>query len=453
MIVPTTLGSLGDVNYFLAEYVPAPIGNAYASAINQLHNNLTLPATAGLYDQVTQAQANLIAWAKKGFYDPDTKQTYYMSLKMVEFSNLIVASLNTAGIPLAAGATDAQKTAALQHWQSFAPLGVSQILAGASAVDLDSHTLQSFVELEYVKRGNDYIASNLINLQRALSTTQGVLDTLQIIQGISNQITVMLPQDFAFPPSTLAQIPYNLTMSQLGMAGGANLQAALLKDASAAGVPAREIPGLITNLTQDRFGDLTLSKISSTNLAKLGNMTNLAQALQADANANIPAYQKLYRLLASAHFSQIFPVATPTATAAAQLFVAAQSLYSQVGYLEQQGLSRNSVNSLPYFLRQIAENIGGYVTAGGASGGPLGNINDWILDNQNKRVGDPLAQKAGSIQSMLTQAIQTAQNLNDSQKQNVSQYLMFFNQFYKSASDVLQQVTQMAQRMAQLISR
>lgn len=75
----------------------------------------------------------------------------------------------------------------------------------------------------------------------------------------------------------------------------------------------------------------------------------------------------------------------------------------------------------------------------------LGMLQKWILDSAGA--------STGVYQQHMTFAITAGQNLNDQQKQNVQNFLFIFEEYYKSASAVLQQITQIIQRMGQNISR
>lgn len=77
----------------------------------------------------------------------------------------------------------------------------------------------------------------------------------------------------------------------------------------------------------------------------------------------------------------------------------------------------------------------------------------WVLDNYDALTGTTGSASAGKIQQNLTNAITAGQSLNDTQKQTVQQYLFLFEEYYKSASSVLQAISQLISKMAQSISR
>lgn len=77
----------------------------------------------------------------------------------------------------------------------------------------------------------------------------------------------------------------------------------------------------------------------------------------------------------------------------------------------------------------------------------------WMIDSYNQRTNAINASQAGQIQQNLTFAITTAQSTNTSQQNSVRQFLYVFEEYYKSASAILQQLTDMINRMAQGIAR
>lgn len=73
----------------------------------------------------------------------------------------------------------------------------------------------------------------------------------------------------------------------------------------------------------------------------------------------------------------------------------------------------------------------------------------WLLDNY----GSSSTVNAGTIQQGITFAITSGQSLNDQQKESVRRFLFIFEEYYKAAAAILQQMTQMIERMAQGIAR
>lgn len=79
-------------------------------------------------------------------------------------------------------------------------------------------------------------------------------------------------------------------------------------------------------------------------------------------------------------------------------------------------------------------------------------IQKWLVDRYDLR-GTADAAKAGLYQQNITTAIAAGQSINTSQQEKVRNFLYIFQEYYKSASAVLQQLTQIIQRMGQGINR
>lgn len=76
----------------------------------------------------------------------------------------------------------------------------------------------------------------------------------------------------------------------------------------------------------------------------------------------------------------------------------------------------------------------------------------WVEDNYSALTGSA-STSAGQIQQRLTFAITAGQSLNDTQKETVRRYLFLFEEYYKSASAVLQKISQIIEKMAQNTAR
>lgn len=81
-----------------------------------------------------------------------------------------------------------------------------------------------------------------------------------------------------------------------------------------------------------------------------------------------------------------------------------------------------------------------------------GNFESWILDKYNLTTTADTAQ-AGAIQANITFAITAAESLNDTQKEEVRRYLFVFEEYYKSASAILNAINKIIEKIAQNIAR
>lgn len=107
-------------------------------------------------------------------------------------------------------------------------------------------------------------------------------------------------------------------------------------------------------------------------------------------------------------------------------------------------------------LKDLSDNLktsnGQAITSGTSLADAYNGINNWLLDNYGL-TNSPNSNKPGTNQQHLTFAITAGQSTNDTQKQQVTRFLYVFEEYYKSASAVLQQLTQILERIAQAIAR
>lgn len=108
---------------------------------------------------------------------------------------------------------------------------------------------------------------------------------------------------------------------------------------------------------------------------------------------------------------------------------------------------REDSNSLLAKLRMVLQDIndtGAATTEAGAQ--------DWVIDNYNATASVGVI-SAGGMQQHITNAITAGQSLNTTQTESVRNFLYLFEEYYKSASAVLQAITQIIQKMADAIAR
>lgn len=475
-----TIDGIGTVPSNAAEYTSGAVLKKYLDNVAILkeifakRGTVANPGTlqASDYDDALIAMNNLKNLALNGVTDGNPPLTFYLTAEMGIDLDLLFKSLQAAGITINNPITNAaDKVTLLGDWQSLAGFGVQAIVNAAASVSTNStRTLQSMVELEYVKAGNDLISTKLSDLESSLQTTQGILDQMAIVQGISNQIAVTNRGDFAFPPKSDNQIPSTAV---------AGLQAAFNKIAS--GQPASPssifhemrtfTAAYATDVATAQANALANNTSLSTELAKLTGASKIMNDILSfdwgstaskGANAQsliIQKYTQIYQIMASAQFRQVFPIAAPTDTAATELIAAKQKLYQDLVNLEK--ISSNNTRSvegtLANFVYHVTLDISnafkGIDMTTAAPQQLKSAVSVWILDNQNQKVSSTLANNTGQIQDRITQAITAAESLNNTEKQNVSDFQFMFQQFYTSASTVLQKVTQIIEKMAQKISQ
>lgn len=398
------------------------------TAANPIYNGNPPPLTAQDALNARDAILALDALATNGitqsanFADPNDmtqpQVTYYMTLAMGTTLDAVVKSLKAAGFT-----TTSYDLSALQTWQSLAGFGIESLIQAAVNAGGSSSTrsLQSMVELEYVTQANEVIFGNLSSLQTALSNTSSILGLLQIMQNIQNRITVSKPISGAF--STFSKYFAN------------RLQAATIS----LGTPG--VPKPVSQLSPQIYADIyktAANQYFGTPIVQ----TTLSRGTTTFSIVGINPISFQPITVATYH-----PSADEVNTAN-QIISAKQTLLKQIAKLEalNPAASRSVPNTLAFALNTLVTAIN-TTFAGLSLGSPAINkasaISAWIIDGRSD------VTNTGKIQSNITQAISSAQSLNDTQKQNVSQYMFLFEEFYKSASAILTQITQIIQKMAQ----
>jgi len=455
LINPNPLATTNLVPTNIVEYTGSAVISAYGTSMNiiqqvlngtyQSPSDISPPTTA--YDALTDAVKDLTKLAYNGAHDPTLQGTYYLTGDMANSLGLVLQSLKAVGIPDNLNLTPpltsvqlAQQALLVSNWQSLAGFGVANIVNNAIGTESTAgRSLQSMIELEYVKQGNDFIFQNLGKMEAALQTTTDLLKSLTIVQNVVNEITVGPPNSFNFPPITDADIPAAAAAYYKSIYGG-----------SAPGTWGAQYDA-----------DVVVASTMANNPAnKIGFQSALAlqtaAAVKIDVQANNDplTFTKLYKAAASAHFTQVFPTATPTKDAQATLLTARNQLVTSLASLRAQSAAAGQ-NSLVNFISSVIKDINVHMSG-------LSNINSlsavlavksYIVDNQNQKLSTQAGFQAGSIQAHLTNAITSAESLNTTQKQDVNNYQFIFQQFYQSAADVLSKVSQVIEQLAQAISK
>lgn len=213
-------------------------------------------------------------------------------------------------------------------------------------------------------------------------------------------------------------------------------------------------------------------------LANLAQMQNLHNQITTRSSAfnfnyqnkygadNPSAWSPIYQSAASAYYNT--PV-TPYIVSSLNLVSGYMQLISIRNALSAQikALSAttpesalNSSTSLYGTLKTVMNDLntafvdshGNPVLSTTASSSAIAGFKKWMLDNYSA-FNSPNANQAGAYQQNITFAITAGENLNDTQKETVRNYLFIFEEYYKSASSALQAITQIIQKMAQNIAR
>lgn len=218
---------LGPIQVSNTEYTSPTVLNAYSQLIASLQtiylkrqdnpayaNNPNL-LSGNDYDQVVSDIQGLLNLAQNGKTDTVNGQQIQSTITstMAYQINNILQLLKASGITPSSSLAipDSEKITQLQEWQSLAGIVGDQIIQQAANTAASqvfdpktgqvvavpaSRTLQSMVELEYIKTGNQIIFDDLSNLEQAANISQSILDSLKIVQNISNQIIAPSPSGF-----------------------------------------------------------------------------------------------------------------------------------------------------------------------------------------------------------------------------------------------------------------
>jgi hypothetical protein len=421
-----TIEGVGLVKVRIAEYADGAIADLYQNSVRELLyyflNNGTYSGTPIFNTDANQEFDALIGNARflrslavNGF--EANGYTQRLTAGMAASINMIFKTLKAAGIDLDENVTDPKiKGALFLSWQTLSDFNVIDILNAAYAArsplpttGVDSlngttfdipitRTLQSMVELEYVKQGNELIFNKLGGLQSALTITKGVLSNLATLQNGINQISIAPPPPFSVPQGHTTVAAFVTAYKQAA--------SAYFKQQSPTATMSGEI-GKQVIATRERLVEQLLAM----------------EATQSSNNRNVPnslAYN-IYRVLSDLN---VF------------LKPMNEVVFNHPAKLVRETLPLNDYINTPGHAQTFA-NV----------------LNSWVLDKQNVAPSSPDFINAGAIQDRLTQAIRAGESLNDTQKENVRQYMFIFEEFYKSASAILTKLNQIIEKIAQNMAR
>jgi hypothetical protein len=251
---------------------------------------------------------------------------------------------------------------------------------------LPGQSEQADIELVYVKTANDVMTAQLQSLENGMTATQTVLNTLAQVQQLKNLIEPV--SKGAFNSAT-----FNLSSTAANLYYGHNI------------APTDPATGysIYAGAASAFFGTPVSVKGSFTSLNSTG--TGTFGDFQVKLNAIRSAMA-----LEIAQLSEITPS----------------------GAL--------SANSLLATLRIV------YNDSAGATANTAAALT-WITDDYNA-VASSAVSDAGNLQQHITNAITAGQTLNSTQTENLQSYMYLFEEYYKSASAILQAITQIIQKMA-----
>lgn len=365
----------------------------------------TTPAQAAA---VSDAINNLLALARDGrsaAVDPNSPvsatnplKQYYLNVEMATSLDLLVRSFQASGATGSVGSFNITVDQ-LKNWKDLSILSgtIGDTLRVAANTAPGNRSVQSLVELEYVGTANDVISAQLSSLENALGTTNGVLNTLAAVQDFHNKISVSVKKSFVFDYTTPTD-------------DSDNYKSFKVQASAYFGQPI--IPAIFSSWVRASF----------TNGVNPGG-TIVAIPVNVLTFQGAAAINSLVNLKASvlAQITALSNILTPT--------------------------QRNATGSLYSNLKAVYNDLS-TVTSVSAGTDVNANTFKWFLDNYDVTEGSDLTDQ-GQIQANLTKAITAAESLNDTQKEDVRNFLFVFEEYYKSASAILQKITQIIEKIAQ----
>lgn len=507
MISETVDGYVGSYQFELTSSVTQTY---FANAVNVLLNianastNQTSSADLTNYNNAL----NVLKDLAKGFV-PGTTQHLDVAITS-QMANSINALLTlTQSINSTYGATQIasinnsiglNSVAELNSWKDLYISGAKPILTNAATHSDNTAitTLQSYLQTNYIETGNEILYNQLVNLQQAIKATQQALIVLGNVQSLKNRATVQAPtysiasqwsagllptkkivikngvQVFTkFGVGSIASYYQSTTTSTIGSRLLINVDPSFAASIQSQGLQlVSQLQSSITELNRiNPAGANDPNSLQSQLQTVVNNMTvgppsangstQSASAIQADLSNNIGT---MINILQGSSLSIKNQLIGPLQTA--------------VNGLPQTALG-TSASSLNQLITEVLLQAP-LVTFSGGSGAALDSacrsalnnvtalnnqastISWWVLDNYNDRnttVNGTNFDKsafntgeAGNYQRNLTNAFTTAENLNDSQKASLQTSIFNFQEFYQSASAVLNMIQQFMQQMANQIN-
>jgi len=383
-----------------------------------------------------------------------------------------------------------------------------RVFSTATINESMTRSIQSFTELVYIQTANEVINEKLIDLKNALQATKESLDNLNQLQQTHNLITVN-SRTFTFAlGSTGAGGNIGGSLNLAGYVAkyqryaSSQLKAALVPQLrteflpfslpsteytiTKATIPPGALP--ITTNTQWKF---TLTLNDPLKYYAFNTSTNAFQPVAASYSLSgyyvpISAGGGGYPAINPAFFTnaqvakavgdgfngvQKFPLlGTLSGMSALKLQLTRQrgalsALLVTLAAQTPASVLADPLKRSQALIGQISAVYGDLkaslgpnpplniqIVSGTSNAGAQSGIRAWIMDNY-QTFSSPDASRAGLIQQNLTAAITAAQSTNDTQKQDVRNSLLLFEQYYKSAAAILNQLTQIITRMAQGIAK
>lgn len=282
-------------------------------------------------------------------------------------------------------------------------------------VPASAHTLQAMIELVYVKAANDVLYDHMVSLHSSLRVTREANDLLTGLQNLHNQIRVVPRGSFGFDYAS----------------GYRNYEAAYQHQAS----DFFGKPVMIAGGSNYILQSLVLGPDNVWHLSVMAGFSSFMQQIIG------------YRTQLS---TQLIPALSATTPKSSSGAVDPNSLLANlISVLSD--LHKYNLNTTEGAQQWLVDNYNGVLksvkyVSGVGNNGSVYQSQQWVFTSFN-------ANAAGLIQQNLTNALTAAQSLNTVQTESVRNYLFMFEEYYKSAAAMLQQITQIIRNMAQNIAQ
>ncbi|MGA8164356.1 MAG: hypothetical protein WB791_04935 [Waddliaceae bacterium] len=504
-----------------AEYTKGPIGQQYLDSLavferifnlraddpqeiidfingtaiqQEVENALWGGEVTGVDGNITTVEGliNLAAFGLPDENDPyDPTTPHFLTVQMVQSVDQLIQSLKAAGLQINGTDPTQVESQDIINWRNLAVSSdaIRRILQDAINVGANyNRSMQSLVELVYVRTGNQILSDNLEDLENALSTTKDSLETLNDLQNLHNNITAKGKGVF----EEFAAAAYNIP-------GNAN-------------TPTRFLNG-IQSLGEEFFDSIDPQILETFTVTDRDNFLKIRNELRLQISAlsqTTPDLDDPGTLLAKIRvvYDGIQSALVKAGGSGSPGQVAlALTLWTLDSYTDEGEIMVNTNTNFPINVDAFLDNVrqiinpflGGFVITS-APGGPL-PVAALPPITQERFIDDPagtmgailgilanisisgaasaaialgsawnqfqtvnplsalstvpanLGDSDGLIQRNINAAITAGQSLNDSQKSEVRRYLFVFEEYYKSASAILNKLTQILERIAQGIAR
>jgi len=422
-----------------SEYTDASVNGFWADGFNVISEVFELPTVTdsdvlALFTALTQLKLGAVNGIDSATGQPvpageePEGRRFFLTYGMADSLDRLLKSLesvgfNTVNIPVTG---DPDRITQLERWQDLDDVGLREILILMGDAVVNNRTLQAMIELEYVKAGNDIIGDNLEDLDEALRITRDTLDSLERAQTLKNKLEAAI-RDI----NTGSSDPFDANTWDLrdfdrasDFAGEPEYNNRIKDPKTYQNLYEREMKRAYNEALGVEIifneADLTEYGIVMNDLAQLRAQL---QAISPDA----PLIEKIDALLDDM-------MRTPDGER--PIDIPDVNLTYNVG---------DDPRSFPFGSSYDFSFENFDISAQREDN--LNRMLFWIYDGY--AVSDQV--ESGVYQRNLTAAIVAAQNLNDTQKEDLRRFMYLFEQFYKSASAILQAIDRMVNKMAQNI--